>query len=89
MRTLPNKMIPDVTKKLFVALLILPMVLTACGFRGPLYLPGETPAEPATESSAPQTGGLQTDGQAPAVGEVTGNLPAEDEGEEDDGRSDA
>ncbi|HKJ16409.1 MAG TPA: lipoprotein [Xanthomonadales bacterium] len=34
-------------------LLLLPVILmfvTACGYRGPLYLPGETPSESAAEA---------------------------------------
>lgn len=41
-------------------LVLVGLVGAACGFRGPLYLPGEAPTEPGSQQSA---GSGETDSQ--------------------------
>lgn len=73
MRTFPVLKIRTLARPFLAALLLLPMALTACGYRGPLYLPDEAPLEQPAE---PNNSGNLPFEEAD---------DAEDEMEEDDG----
>lgn len=51
MRTFPATKIRNLARPFLVVLLLLPMALTACGYRGPLYLPHETPVGQPVETN--------------------------------------
>ena len=51
MQTSPTKKIWNPAKPFLTVALLLSLTLNACGYRGPLYLPDENPAEPAAEPS--------------------------------------
>ena len=69
MLTSSNKIYRGIQGHLFLACLVAPLLLAACGYRGPLYLPDESQTEPTPAMTEPDT---------------TGNLPAEEAGDEDE-----
>ena len=72
MRTFSAKIFSYLAKPILLVAVFLPIVLTACGYRGPLYLPDEAPGEQPAEISTPNN---------------TGDLPAEESEDEEDGVS--
>ena len=72
MQTLSSTKFRNLARLILPVTLLLTVTLTACGYRGPLYLPDENPAGEPAQNSAPENAGDES---------------AEESDDEEDGKS--